>query len=318
MKLEGVFQKQKIMRKLFISLIPILLMSTYFFGLRVIVLCLINILVAVLIEKLFLVKTKRKISEAVFITAILFTCTLPPNIPIWISIIGISFGMIFGKMVFGGFGKNIFNPALVGRAFIYVSFAGDMTQKWQNISDGFIGGFSKYLSKPIDVLTMATPLTEFRNNGIENELWNVFIGKIPGSIGETSALLIIIVGIYLIISKTASKEIILSYLLCFLLFDWIMYLFNIEGVPSPVYGLLTGGVLFGIVFMATDPISAPKEKVAKVIYGITIGILTVIIRTYALFAGGVMFAILIGNIFSPIFDLFAKWIKTQRIKVVSR
>lgn len=309
------FQKQPMMRKVLYSLIPIVLAAIYFYGFRVLLLMGLNMLVAVLTEKAFSWKIPKKVSEAVLVTAVLYTCTLPPGLPYWISGIGMIFGVVFGKMVFGGFGKNVFNPALVGRAFIYVSFAEQMTIHWNQPATSFPGGFTQYLTQAADAVTQATPLTLFRQSGEMLSFLDALLGKISGSIGETSAVLIVIAAIYLIYTKTASFEIIFSYGLSFVAFSGILYLSGVSGILPPHYGLVTGGVLFGMVFMATDPISAPKEKIAKYCYGILIGFLTVLIRGYALFAGGVMFAILIGNIFAPLLDVFSKFIHQRKKEV---
>lgn len=306
------FQKQTMMRQVLIALGPIMVAAIYFYGFRVLLLTLLNVLVAVLTEAIFLRKQNKKVSEAVLVSAVLYSFTLPPSLPYWISALGMIFGVVFGKMVFGGFGKNVFNPALVGRAFIYVSFAEEMTIKWQRAALGFPGGFGRYLTESLDGMTQATSLSLFRQSGETLSFWDAFLGRIPGSIGETSAALILLAAVYLLYKKTASFEIMLSYGASFLLFGGLLYGLGVAHVLPPLYGLVTGGVLFGLVFMATDPISAPKEKMAKYLYGALIGLLTVLIRGYALFAGGVMFAILIGNIFAPLLDMLAKSIKKKK------
>lgn len=300
------------MRKVIYSLIPIVLAGTYFFGLRVLLLLLTVILFACLTEWIFVRKTTKKITEAVIVTAILFTLTLPPQTPYWVAIIGIIFGVLFGKMVFGGFGKNPFNPALVGRAFIYVNFPKFMTVEWTKPVGGVLGGFGAYLGEPIDAVTQATPMLIYRATGETFPIKDVLFGNIAGSIGETSALLIILMGIYLIYTKTAAKETIFSVIAGFLIMDSAFYFAGFSQVPNPLYGLLAGGILFGAVFMATDPISSPKTPQGRIVYGLMIGFITVIIRGFALFAGGIMFAILIGNTFAPIIDEAVNSLKARK------
>lgn len=164
----------------------------------------------------------------------------------------------------------------------------------------------------VDTITQATPLLIYRSTGVTLPYQRLLLGNIAGSIGETSAILIIIAGIYLIYTGTASKETIFSTLTGFLITDAVFYFLGFSQVPNPLYGLLAGGLLFGTVFMATDPISSPKTKEGKIIYGLLIGIITVVIRGFALFAGGIMFAILIGNTFAPIIDETVKYIKAKR------
>ncbi|MDY0235176.1 MAG: RnfABCDGE type electron transport complex subunit D [Gudongella sp.] len=296
------FTKQKMMRTVIISLIPIILAATYYFGFRVLLLLLVVNLFGVGTEYIYEKKNKKKVSEAVLVTGILYTLTLPPSTPYWIAVVGIIFAVLFGKMVFGGFGKNIFNPALVGRAFIYVSFPEPLTISWTKVSTGFPGGFISYLNQGVEAVSSATPMLAFRDSGTMLPPLELLIGKISGSIGETSAILIILAGIYLLYTKVAAWQTMAGCLSGFLGLSTVLYLSGVSQVPNPIYGLLSGGFLFATVYMATDPISSARTKGGKWIYGIIIGVVTVIIRGYALFAGGVMFAILIGNTFAPIID----------------
>ncbi len=304
--------KQKMMRRVIYSLVPLIIVGIYFYGWRVLVLLTLVTLTACFTEWIFVRKTTNKISEAVIVTSILFTLILPPKVPYFVAILGIIFGVLFGKMVFGGFGKNPFNPALVGRAFIYVNFVNVMTVEWVNPSEMILGNLTRY---SVDTITHVTPMLNYRATGEMLDYFRVLIGNISGSIGETSAVLIILSGIYLIYTKTASKEIIFSVILSFLTLTSILHYTGYSEVPNPLYALLTGGILFGAVFMATDPISAPRNKKAKYIYGSIIGIVTVIIRGFALFAGGMMFAILIGNTFAPIIDeIVSKYNASKKLK----
>jgi Na+-transporting NADH:ubiquinone oxidoreductase subunit B len=300
------------MRTVIISLIPLIIAGTYFFGLRVLLLLAIVTIFGVATEYLFEKHYKRKISEAIFVTCILYTLTLPPTTPFWIAVTGIVFGVLFGKEVYGGFGKNIFNPALVARAFVYISFPSQLTISWANASIGFPGGFGTYLNEGIEMVSTATPMLLFRATGETVPMQNLFIGNVAGSIGETCTILIVLAGIYLIYKKVASWHIMAGCLGGFLGLNTILYLLDPSKVPNPLYGLLAGGFLFGTVFMATDPISSPKTKEGKIIFGVLIGIVTIIIRGYALFAGGMMFAILIGNTFGPIIDEGVKTIKNKK------
>lgn len=306
------FMKQPMMRKVVYSLIPIQAAAIYFFGWRSLLLTLICIGAGVFAEWIFKSRQNKPVTEAVYVSAILYAMTLPPSTPFWIAAVGIIFGIIFGKEVFGGFGKNVFNPALVGRAFVYVCFPIPLATVWNhNLAgqNGGLGGLVAYLSPVVDTVSTATPMLLYRTDQDYTQLLSLFLGNTSGSMGETSALLILAAGAYLIYTKTAAWENIVSTLVGFLAANTAFYLLGIPSVPHPLYGLLSGGILFGAVFMVTDPISSPKTKEAKWIYGILIGVSTVVIRGFALFAGGMMFAILIGNTFAPLLDEIVKGLK---------
>lgn len=308
MQLSKYFTKQKMMRTVLYSLIPILLFSIYLFGWRVL-LVLAASLISAFVGELFIMRMingeKAKVTEAAFVTASLLTLTLPPTIPIWIVVVATLFGIIFGKAIFGGFGRNVFNPALVGRAFVYISFPVPMTVTWQKPYGGFPGGFLHWGNQP-DMLTAATPMIDLDTVGsTAYSLWDLFIGLIPGSAGETSALLIMLAGAYLIYTKTASWKIMLSVAASGVAFS---YLFLLLGAPghNPLFLLFSGGFMFGTVFMATDPVSAPMKEPSKILYGVLIGFCTAVIRTFSLFTEGMMFAILIANSFAPLMDMMVK------------
>lgn len=306
------FMKQPMMRKVIYSLVPLVLASIYFFGWRSLILLMVNIASGVFAEWLFKRKSKKPLTEAVFVSAMLYTLTLPARTPFWIGAVGIFFGIVFGREVFGGFGRNVFNPALVGRAFVYVSFPTQLTVQWTQAATGGIGALNQFIGSPIDTLTSATPMIAYRNLGELPNMMDLLLGTVSGSLGETSHILIMLAAIYLLVTKTAAWELMASTLVGFLAASTVFNLLGVTQVLPAVYGLLSGGVLFGMVFMTTDPISAPKTTEAKWIYGLLIGVVTVVIRSFALFSGGVMFAILIGNTFSPILDEMVKALKKPK------
>nr|WP_243414758.1 RnfABCDGE type electron transport complex subunit D [Sporosalibacterium faouarense] len=309
---KNLFKKQMMMRKVIYSLAPLILASVYFFGWRSLILLAVVTIFGSLTEWIFEKRDNKPISEAVIVTCILYTLTLPARTPYWIAVVGIIFGIVFGKEVFGGFGKNVFNPALVARAFVYVSFPTELTTQWASASTSFPGGFAKYITSSIDVLSSSTPMLIYRGTGTLTPYLNLLWGNIAGSLGETCAILIIIAAIYLIYTKTAAWQTIAGVAVGFISLSFILNIMGVTEVPNPLFGILSGGFLFGTVFMATDPISSPKTKEGKWIYGILIGLITVVIRGYALFAGGIMFAILIGNTFAPIIDEGVKSFKKYR------
>ena len=274
------------------SLIPIILYAIFLYGWRVLALIITTNLAAFFSEYIFVRnKPGGKVTSAVFVTGTLLGLILPPTLPLWMAAIGGIVAIVFGKMMFGGFGMNLFNPAIVGRTFLYVTFANYMTVRWVTPFTSLPGGFAVY--SRIDAITSATPI----GNESLFRLPQLFTGMIPGSSGETSALLIIIAGVYLLITKTAKWQAMLSTLISFLLFTTI---FHIDS--NPLYYLFSGGILFGTVFMVTDPVSMPKNKYAIWIFGLLVGFLTVFIRKFSLWSEGFMFALLLTNSFMPIIE----------------
>ncbi len=289
------FMKQQVMNKVLYALAPITVFSVFLFGWRVLAVLAVSNLCAVISEYLF-VRTKQngKISMAVFVTASLLALTLPPTIPFWMAGVGAVFAIVFGKMVFGGFGMNVFNPAIVGRTFIYISFPNAMTVQWLKPFSSWPGGFTSWQNSA--AITSATPMSLFKSSGEITSTWHLASGLIPGSAGETSAILIALAAIYLIVTKTAKWQPMLATLLGFTISVLAFYQQN----PLPF--ILSGGLLFGSVFMVTDPISMPKNKTAIWFYGALVGFLTVFIRKFSLFTEGFMFALLLANTFMPIIE----------------
>lgn len=301
--------KQVMMNKVLYSLIPIIIFSIYLFGWRVLTVILFTNIVSFLSEWIMIRKKPNgKVSMAVFVTGTLLALTLPPSIPFWIAGVGAVVAIIFGKMVFGGFGANIFNPAIVGRTFIYISFPQAMTVKWITPFTSFPGGLVKWGGGiNSNLITSASPMSAI-TEGINEPISNLLLGLIPGSMGETSAILIVLAGIYLVFTKTAKWQAITSCIISFLIFSFI---FNHE---NAFFSLLSGGILFGSVFMITDPISMSKTKQGIWIYGVIVGFLTVFIRRFSLFTEGFMFALLLGNTFMPIIDYIITKITTKKVK----
>jgi len=291
--MNKIIMRQKMMDKVLLALLPIILFSIFLFGWRVLAVIAVANVFAFGAEYFFIRKKKNgKVSSAAFVTATLLALSLPPTIPFWIVAVGVIVAIVFGKMVFGGFGMNIFNPAIVGRTFIYVSFPNEMTINWLKPFTKFPGGLAAWQNS--ELLTSATPMSPDKLQSVA--IPQLFLGNIAGSIGETSALLILLAGIYLIITKTAKWQGIVAFFLTSALFSTIFYQAN----PLPF--LLSGGAMFGAIFMITDPVSSPRNITALWIYGALVGFLTVLIRRYALFTEGFMFAILLANTFTPIIE----------------
>lgn len=291
------------MQRVKYSLIPLVLLSVWFYGWRALMMQVI-ILLAGMVAEYLIMRTiqgeKTKITEAVHVTCILYTLTLPPTMPVWMAVVGIVFGVVFAKGVFGGFGRNIFNPALVARCFVYITFPAQMTLGWTKPMLSLPGGFARF-APDVDALTASTPIILFSKTGEATPYLDLFLGSVSGSMGESSALLILAAAVYLAVTKTASWKIMVSTASSFLA---IATLFHYTGLaqPDPIFAVLSGGFLFGAVFMATDPVSAPKDETTKIIYGVLIGVVTFIIRRYSLFTEGLMFAVLIANMFVPLME----------------
>lgn len=288
------FLKQLMMRRVLYALAPIYLFTLYLYGLPLVLLSLVVFPAGILTEYLFVKQKNQKVSEAVLVTCALFTLSLPPRTPLWIALIGIVFSVLFAKMSFGGFGRNPFNPAISGRLLIYLSFPQQMTYGWSVPGNFGIGA---------DVFTGATPLAVLREGG-SIDLLQHLVGMRTGSLGEGMVVLIVLGAIYLIATKTASYEIILSTIAGFTLLTFAL---DLAGVPNalPTLGsIVSGSILFVAVFIATDPISAPKKVQSKWVYGVIIGCTTVLVRTFSLFPEGTSFGILFGNTFASLIDEF--------------
>lgn len=315
-KASGLFQRQPIMRNVLLSLIPVTLGAVYLFGLRVLVLMAVVTASGTFTEYIFTKKRKAKVTEAVLVTSVLFTLSLPVATPFWVAIVGIVFGVVFAKEVFGGFGRNVFNPAIVGRTFIFISFPEFLTASWNNISTSFPGGFARYIHPPLDALTQATPLNMFQN-GQSVPMVQAVLGLIPGSMGETSVVLLALGAAWLLYKRAADWRLMVSPMIGFLGFTTLLYLMGVSNVPNPLYGMFTGAFFFLCIYFVTEPTTAPKQKEAKWVYGIMVGIITVIIRYFGIFLEGASFAILIMNTFVPIMDEGIKYLKAHRKQVTT-
>lgn len=302
---------QKPMKQMLLALSPLVLASIYFFGWRTLLIFGVVNIVGFLAEYLFARMYGKQVSLAVFITNFIFALSLPPTIPLYIAAVGIAFGVIFGKMVFGGFGKNIFNPAISGRAFIYISFGYDLTSRFVPPVTGFPGGFSFWLPN-VDAVTKATPLVALKNGEVMSRL-DLLFGNTAGSMGETFALLIIIAGLYLVIKKTANWRIITGSLGGYAVLQILFWLLGVSGACDPVTGMLAGSLLFGVFFCATDPVSASQTtNSGRWIYGIFIGFMIALIRQFSIWPEAVTFAILLANMFAPLLDYLLKEQKKRK------
>jgi Na+-transporting NADH:ubiquinone oxidoreductase subunit B len=307
---DKLFLMQKGMLRVCYALLPLVFASVYLFGWRSLVLVLVVLCFGIATEALFTFKDGKPVTSAVFVTCLIFSLSLPPMIPFWMAIVGIVVGVGLGKMVFGGFGQNVFNPAMVGRCFLYVTFPLELTNQWAAPLWGGAAGFGRW-SVSLDAVTQATPLVE-SHKGSSVPLEQLFFGNTAGSLGETSALLILLGGIYLLYKKAAPWRLAVSCLTGGILVSSVLHGLGAAGVPSTLVTLLSGSFLFGSVFVVTEPVSGAKTPYGQWIYGFMVGALTVALRGFSNFPEGVMFSILIMNAFVPLIDQMVRRIQTSK------
>lgn len=286
---------KSIMWSVVIALIPALLVGVYFFGLRVLAVTAVSVAACILFEWLiqkFLLKGEQTISDgSAVITGMLLAFNLPSNIPFYIVIIGALVAIGIGKMTFGGLGKNPFNPALVGRVFLFLSFPTNVAMsEWPK-------------AKSVDALTGPTPLSLIKN-GQTPELMDTLIGATGGSFGEVSAIAIILGGLFMLLRKVITWHIPVSFIASSWLFAGILYLAGVT--VDPTTHILAGGLMLGAIFMATDMATSPITKTGQIIFGVGCGLLTIIFRCFGPMPEGVSFAILIMNAVTPLINKMCK------------
>lgn len=259
-------------------------------------------------EVLFAIVRKHEVNEGFFVSSILFALILPATIPLWQVALGISFGIVIGKEVFGGTGKNFLNPALTGRAFLYFAYPAAISgDKVWTAADGHSG--ATILSKVLDY-SPAEASAQLTNGAFESLTWlDAFIGKMPGSVGEVSTLFIALGGLALIYFRIASWRIVAGVMIGMIAFSSLLNYIgsdtNAMFMMPWYWHLVVGGFAFGMFFMATDPVSASFTNKGKWAYGILIGFMTVMIRVLnPAYPEGIMLAILFSNVFAPLFDHF--------------
>ncbi|NNM67090.1 MAG: RnfABCDGE type electron transport complex subunit D [Spirochaetales bacterium] len=398
------FSKQDPMRRVLYSLVPIFIWSVYLYGWRVVAVTAVVYLLGILTEFIFEKSRNKKVTEAVLVTCGLLALSLPPAVPLWVAAVAGVFAVLFGKEVYGGFGRNVYNPAITGRTFAYISFPLMMQTTWMIPGNWGLGGMNHQVQgsvlleagfmivlivalflvitrnpgnkkliitsiivavaltiafyvtiayafpyikdhrtalNDVDVVATATPIEIFRglaqqNNwhqtvnvfGVpvvleNNNVWALFFGIRSGAIGEGPIFLILLAGIYLLWTKTANWRPMIITMVSAAVLTAIFYYTNVLGgtpghpgrfpelaVKPDLAGqindilrfMMVGSLLFGAVFMSTDPVSSPKKPVALWLYGIIIGGVTILIRVYAGFPEGISFGILTANTFASLLD----------------
>ena len=300
---------RKIMYRVVYAMIPALLWSFFVFGAGALRVTLIAIAACLAFEyaiQKYLLKVKPSVTDgSALVTGILLAFNVPSDLPWWIILIGALAAIGIGKLSFGGLGNNIFNPALVGRVFLLISFPVQMTSWPVTVQSG------------VDGLTAATPL-EIIKEGLTNgipvskissglpETSDLLLGYMGGSLGEVSALLLILGGVYLLFRKVITWHIPVSVIASVALVAAIFWMVNPEKYINPVYHVLTGGLMLGAIFMATDMVTSPMTGKGQIIFGVGIGVITISIRLFGAYPEGVSFAILIMNAFTPLINNYVK------------
>lgn len=287
---------KKVMWFVIISLIPAVISGIIFFGIYQLLIILVSILFANLTEIFSQLLRKRKFTiydGSATLTGLLLALTLPPNFSLSATAIGAIIAVAIGKQIFGGLGFNIFNPALVGRAFLQAAFPVAITT-WT------IPKFN------IDSVTSATPLAAFKFDQVLTSIKPLILGNVGGCIGETSAIALLIGGIFLMVVKIVNWRIPISMILGIIVFGGFFWFIDPVKYPNPFFHLFAGGFLLGAFFMATDWVTSPITGKGMLIYGLLISVIIIVIRLFGGLPEGVMYSILIMNSFVPLINRYTK------------
>jgi len=298
----------KIMYGVALAMLPAILVALYMFGLGSLKVFLISIMACYLTEYLiqkYLIKGPITINDgSALVTGILLAFNVPSSLPWWIIIIGAVVAIGMAKMSFGGLGKNPFNPALVGRVFLLISFPVQMTTWPKAIVSREYFSFAGLDSKVLDTITGPTPLGTLQEHGVSAlpDYMNMLLGQVGGSLGEVSAIALLLGGAYLLYKKIITWHIPVSFILSAAVLSGILWLVDPTKYADPVFHLLAGGMLLGVFFMATDMVTSPMAPKGQIIFGVGVGLLTILIRVFGAYPEGVSFAILIMNGFTPLIN----------------
>lgn len=304
----------KIMFEVVYTLIPVVFAAFYFFGFSAFLVTATAVGSCMFTEWLFNSsgnRSKTLKDGSGLITGILLALTLPPGFPLWMTALGGFVAIGMGKAIWGGLGQNVFNPALLGRAFLQAAFPTAITT-WSPPDGRYLGIRGTNLAAPftsgtsVDAVTGATPLAKMKFEQQPTEITELLLGNTGGSLGETCGIVLLLAGIYLLIRGIINWRIPLSIVLSVCLLSGVFYLLDSTQYPSPLFMLLSGGMLLGTVYMATDLVTSPLTPKGCWIFGIGIGILIVLIRLWGGLPEGVMYAILLMNAATPLINRYTK------------
>lgn len=282
------------MRDVLLALIPVVVAAVTFFrwlAVKQLLICVVACLAAELVFTRMRGKPRTIGDLSAVVTGVILGLSLPATAPWYIGAIGSMVAMGIGKMVFGGLGMNIFNPAMVGRAFVMISFAGSLA------ASGYVR-----LADGVDILSQATPLTAYKQSGIGTTLGPLFWGHVNGSLGETSALACLMGGLYLCFRRVASWEIPAGMLMAAVVIGGMANLTDLSAPWTVLHHLTGGAMLFGAFFIATDPVTSPLTPRGKWIFGAGCGCLVMVLRLFSGYPEGVMFAVLFMNALTPLIN----------------
>lgn len=282
--IRGNFRTSHLMLDVVLALLPALIVGAVVLGARALVVVLISMAAAVATECLYswILKKRNTLTDcSALVTGLLFAMTLPVSVPYWIAAAGSAFAILAVKLMWGGLGQNIFNPALLARAMVTLLFPAALT---------------RYPVLGVDAVTGATPLHHMVMPALPQEsIWDMFLGNCPGSIGEISALALLLGGAYLVIRRVISARIPAAYLLTVAVLTLVFHKTE-DALSWMLYSLFSGGVMLGAIFMATDYVTSPVTKNGQLLFGVGCGVLTVLFRYFGLFPEGVTYAILLMNL----------------------
>ena len=303
---------RSIMLDVIIALMPALIMGIYVFGWRALTVTLVSVAACVVWEWLYrkVMKKTNSIGDlSAVVTGILLAFVCPVQIPYWMIVIGAFFSIVLVKQLYGGIGCNFLNPALAGRAILLASYASVMAGNWVKVGEKAL-----VVGSNADIVTAATPMMLMK--GVDAAGWetltntytlgDMFIGRIGGSLGEVSSLMLLLGGIYLLLRKVISWHTPVAYIGTVAVLTLISAPAGMSAVDFMLYNVFGGGLMLGAIFMATDYVTSPMTSKGMIIYGIGIGILTVVIRQWGGYPEGVSFAILIMNAFTPLINNYIK------------
>lgn len=299
----------RLMADVNIALIPVVLASIYFFGISAILVISASVAGAMLTEWRLTAERPRGAAlcdNSALLTGVLLGLTLPPGLPLWMAFVGGVVSISLGKTIWGGMGHNLFNPALVGRAFLQAAFPVPLTS-WVPQGTGFLDIHSSTFAMPLmrgtlDGVSAATPLASMKFENEVPEFLGLLSGNTSGAIGETSALLIMLCGAWLLYRRAFDWRIPFSILTTAFLLSGVLHLIWPQTSPAPWNMILSGGMLLGAIFMATDPVSSPLAPKAAWIFGAGIGVLVILIRLYGGLPEGMMYSILLMNAATPLIE----------------